>query len=210
MSTNYKNGKIYKIEPIVEFDEGDVYIGSTTKQYLSERMAKHRYNYNRYKNGKNENKIMSFDLFEKYGIENCDIVLIESVDANSKDELHMIEARYIKMMKCINRNIPMRTNKQYREDNKEKIQQYQHDNKEKKKQYRQDNKEKIKEKMEVYREINKDILIKKMALYRETNRDKLNEKKKEKILCQCGSLVSQTNKARHEKSPKHIEFILNV
>ena len=39
---NYNNGKIYKIEPIVDHDEGDIYIGSTTKQYLSMRMDKHR------------------------------------------------------------------------------------------------------------------------------------------------------------------------
>ena len=30
---NYNNGKIYKIEPIVDHDEGDIYFGSTTKQY---------------------------------------------------------------------------------------------------------------------------------------------------------------------------------
>ena len=34
--TNYNNGKIYKIEPICEYDEGDIYIGSTTKEYRSE------------------------------------------------------------------------------------------------------------------------------------------------------------------------------
>ena len=31
---NYSNGKIYKIEPIIDHDEGDIYIGSTTKKYL--------------------------------------------------------------------------------------------------------------------------------------------------------------------------------
>ena len=48
---NYSNGKIYKIEPICEHDEGDVYIGSTTKMYLSDRMFGHRDNYRKYKNG---------------------------------------------------------------------------------------------------------------------------------------------------------------
>ena len=34
--TNYNNGKIYMIEPICEYEVGDIYIGSTTKQYLSQ------------------------------------------------------------------------------------------------------------------------------------------------------------------------------
>ena len=39
---NYSNGKVYKIEPISGGEEGDVYIGSTTKRYLSQRMNTHR------------------------------------------------------------------------------------------------------------------------------------------------------------------------
>jgi len=35
---NYQNGKIYFIEPICEHEENERYIGSTTKQYLSQRM----------------------------------------------------------------------------------------------------------------------------------------------------------------------------
>ena len=40
---NYSNGKIYKIEPI-NGEDGDVYVGSTTKEYLSQWMATHRNN----------------------------------------------------------------------------------------------------------------------------------------------------------------------
>ena len=49
---NYSNGKIYKIEPICEHNEDDIYIGSTTKQYLSQRMDKHRSDYKRWQQGK--------------------------------------------------------------------------------------------------------------------------------------------------------------
>ena len=31
---NYNNSKIYKIEPTCEYDEGDIYIGSTNREYL--------------------------------------------------------------------------------------------------------------------------------------------------------------------------------
>ena len=68
---NYENGKIYKIESYL----GDkIYIGSTSKQYLSQRMDTHRSNYKKWKKGK-ASSITSFQIFEKYGIENCSIVL---------------------------------------------------------------------------------------------------------------------------------------
>ena len=70
---NYENGKIYKIESYL----GDmIYIGSTTKKYLSQRMDTHRSDYKRWKNGV-YNFVTSFTIFEEYGIENCNIVLLE-------------------------------------------------------------------------------------------------------------------------------------
>jgi hypothetical protein len=207
---NYKNGKIYKIEPICEHDEGDVYIGSTTKQYLSQRMTAHRKDYKRYKEGKPVGKFMSFNLFDKYGVDNCNIILIVSVEANSKDELLSREAHYIKTVKCVNKNIPMRKEKEYYVDNKEKIQQYRHDNKEKIQQYRHDNKEKMKQyredhkdKHKQYREDHKDNYKQLHRKWYQDNKEALNQKG----LCQCGSVYSQVHKLRHERSKKHIDFI---
>ena len=51
---DYSKGKIYKIEPICEHDEGEVYIGSTTKDYLSQRMVFHREGFNYWKTGNGE------------------------------------------------------------------------------------------------------------------------------------------------------------
>ena len=117
--TNYNNGKIYKIEPI-NGDDGDIYFGSTTKEYLSQRMTAHRYKYKQYLNGKYQN-VTSFKLFEKYGVDNCKIILLESVNANSKDELHAREAHYIKSAACVNKVVPLQTMKEYREANKDAI-----------------------------------------------------------------------------------------
>ena len=123
---NYSNSKIYKIEPIVEHLEEEIYIGSTTKQYLSQRMDKHRSDYKRWKD-KKFNKLTVFDIFDKYGIDNCKIYLLESVNTNSKDELTSREGHYIRTLKCVNRCIAGRTkkecDKQYRKDNKDKINQ---------------------------------------------------------------------------------------
>ena len=143
MTMNYKNGKIYKIEPRGDHDEGDVYIGSTTKEYLSQRMTAHRGGFKSFKSGSRKHKLTSFNLFDKYGVENCDIILLESVEANSKDELHRREAHFIRTLKCLNKYIPLRTHKEYDEENKEK-----------KKQYYEDNKDSIMERHKQYREKN--------------------------------------------------------
>ena len=128
---NYSNGKIYKIEPIVDHLEDEIYIGSTTKQYLSQRMDNHRCCYKRWKDDK-YHKFTVFDLFDKYGIDNCKIYLLESVNATTKDELLAREGHYIRTLKCVNRCIVGRTNKEYKNDNKETIteqnKQYYHNN----------------------------------------------------------------------------------
>ena len=67
---DYSKGKIYKIEPICDHDEGDIYIGSTTKEYLSQRMTAHKADYKRWKLGLRSN-VSSFFLFEKYVIVKC-------------------------------------------------------------------------------------------------------------------------------------------
>jgi hypothetical protein len=122
---NYNNSKVYMIQPIMEHDENDIYIGSTTKNYLSQRMDKHRSGYKCWKKGRGT-KYMCYDLFDKYGIENCKILLIENVHANSKDELVSREGYYIRNMKCINKNIAGRTKKEYNINNKEIIKEYKH------------------------------------------------------------------------------------
>ena len=66
----YSQGKVYKIEPIVEHDEGDIYIGSTCCKYLSQRLKTHRHHYKEWKKGR-RGLTTSFNLFERYGVENC-------------------------------------------------------------------------------------------------------------------------------------------
>ena len=59
---NYENGKIYKIESYL----GDkTYIGSSTKQYLSQRMDSYITNYKSWKNGI-YHFVTSFTIFDEY------------------------------------------------------------------------------------------------------------------------------------------------
>ena len=101
---NYNNGKIYKIEPVSGGEISDVYIGSTTKNRLCERMSCHRSGYKRWKEEKS-GYCSVYDLFEKYGVENCHIVLVEAVSVSSKDELFVREGYWIKSIGCVNCNI---------------------------------------------------------------------------------------------------------
>ena len=115
---NYNNEKIYKIVAD-DGDKGDVYVGSTTKKYLCDRMHYHRKDYKRWKKEGKVSKVSSYELFEKYGVENCYIVLIELVNVNSKDELIARERFYIESIKCVNKRIEGRTKKEYNDANKE-------------------------------------------------------------------------------------------
>ena len=209
--TNYNNGKIYKIESSL----GDkVYYGSTTKKYLSQRMTAHRTDYNRWLIGKTH-LIMVFKLFEEYGLENCKIVLIENYPCESKDELHAREAHYIKSFECVNKCVPCRTGKERYEDNKDKIlkqvKKYREDNRDKilvkNKQYYKNNRNKILEYQSEYRENNRNKISEYMIQYAKANKDKISERKKIKYTCICGSCICKSDKARHERSNKHIKFL---
>ena len=126
---NIKKGKIYKI---VDNAYTEMYIGSTT-QILSQRMANHRF---KFINNKDLNLSIN-KLFEKYGVENCKIELIEEINFINKEELLKKEGEYIKNNICLNKYIAGRTVEEYEEDNKEKIREYM-------KEYYKDNKEKFK------------------------------------------------------------------
>lgn len=111
---DYSKSKIYKIT-----DKGynECYYGSTI-QPLSKRIGKHRSDYKRYKEGKQNNSLTSFILFDKYGLENCKIELVEEVECKTKEELHQREGFYIKNNECVNKVIAGRTWKEYYKDNR--------------------------------------------------------------------------------------------
>jgi ribosome-interacting GTPase 1 len=115
---NYSNSKVYKIQPVSCADEGDVYVGSTIRK-LSQRMDNHIRGYYRYNEGKHH-KTTCYDIFDKYGVDNCIITLIEEVNAKTKDELLKRERYYIENTMCVNKVVPTRTDKEYCEAMREK------------------------------------------------------------------------------------------
>ena len=159
---NYSNGKIYKIEPTCEHEENEVYIGATTRRLLSQRMALHRNDYKRWKKGNSTARTYSFKLFDKYGVENCEIILIEYVNCKTKDELFERERYHIKETPCINKCVPNRTYTEFRAYMK---------------QYYQDHRIEAIEYMKQYRDLNSDILKVKRQNYYQKNRNEILLKK---------------------------------
>jgi hypothetical protein len=76
------------------------YIGSTTKS-LIDRFNSHIKKYKRWKIN-NKNFISSFILFDKYGIENCEIILMDDYNINNKIELLKREQHWIDLTDNIN------------------------------------------------------------------------------------------------------------
>jgi hypothetical protein len=172
-------GKIYKIE---DNSNGNIYIGSTCKT-LKERLSKHKSNYKRYLNGFGSN-VRSYDIIKN---NNFTIKLLEKCNIKTKQELYQRERYYVENNDCLNKQIPGRTEKEY------------------KKAYRIDNKDKINEYNKEYNIENKDKIKQKNKAYRENNKDILNEKN----ICKCGGKFTNKHKTTHFKSNKHLEFIKN-
>jgi GIY-YIG catalytic domain len=113
MPIDYSNGKVYKL---VCNKTGMVYIGSTTKDFLSQRLASHRQDYNKYL--KNKHGYMS--SFEIIKNDNYYITLLELWPCNSKDELLAKERQWFdKYPDCINIARPKATAKERKEKHKE-------------------------------------------------------------------------------------------
>ena len=111
---NYKLGKIYKI---TSAHTEKIYIGSTCKQYLSQRKTKHIKCYKDHSKGGKSLYMTSFELIK---LGDIDTVLLEIYPCKSKDELHARERHYIEQFKniAVNKFIPTRTKKEYNDSHK--------------------------------------------------------------------------------------------
>lgn len=202
---NYSNSKIYKIVNN-NCEDGNVYFGSTV-QPLHKRLYQHKKKYESWKAGKFP-FITSFKLYDQ-DYENVKIILVEELECENKQQLIKRERYYIENNKCVNKNIPTRTNKEYREDNKDKYKEYYNKNKEellkKRKEWRDDNKEYMKE----YRNKNKEELLKKKKEYYNKIKEALSKKRKIKIECPfCKKSITKNNLKRHQKTIKCLTFQL--
>ena len=213
--SDYSQGKIYML---TSEQTPEVYIGST-KETLEIRLTKHKSDYKGWFGG---NPIYSYKTsYEIIKYDDCKIQLIENYPCESRKELELKEGEYQRMMDCINKRVEGRTQKEYREDNKERIEEYREVNREKilqqqreyAKEYRKNNPEKIKEQQKEYKQNNPEKIKKYQEEYSKNNIERLKEYRKEyyknrpKIKCVCGSEIRKADTRRHQRTQKHIKYI---
>lgn len=116
INNDYSKGKIYCIKH-KDDSNSEIYIGCTTKS-LDHRLTVHKYYFNASKKNEKIYKLSAFKLFEKYGISNLEIKLLEEVNASSLKSMREREAYFIKTLECINHNIPLQTRHEYYMKNK--------------------------------------------------------------------------------------------
>jgi len=193
-------GNIYKI---IHNQSDIVYVGSTFDT------LRNRWQIHKYANTNNNKKsnISIYSYFKQYGIENFKIILIKQYDVVDRKHLCMYEQLWMNKMKCINKNSSFQIlinnyRKNYYNENKEKII-------ERVKEYSLKNKLKVKEYQNNYYNENKELLNEKRNLYSKNyyklNKIEISKKIKEKITCECGSIVNKYGLSIHQKSKKHLK-----
>ena len=226
----YENTCIYKLccnNPEI----AEIYIGNTTD--LVRRKSQHKERCNN-ENGKKYNFNVYQFIRKNGGWNNWNLILIEKFKCNNSFEACAKEREYVISLKSkLNSYIPNRTQQEYREDNKielaEKAKEYYNNNKHtiiasylennkvviaiKAKEYRDVNKIDIAEKTKEYREKNKKQITASKNEYSEKNKISIalrkQETRKEKTVCECGSICRISDIIRHNKSIKHQTFLRN-
>jgi hypothetical protein len=158
---------IYKLS----CETGKVYYGSTNN--INKRLSNHKSNLT----------CMSKDFI------NPNIEVLETCKEEERKER---EGYYIRNFDCVNKCIPGRTQKEYRETNKEKY-------KKLKKEWDEKNKEHCKKYQKDYNKTNS-------MNYYKNNQSKL----KEKFDCPCGGKYTYAGKYQHNKTKKHLEFMETI
>ncbi len=111
----YQNGKIYTVR---SHNHDKYYIGSTCIR-LSQRLYTHEKTRRDFMRTGDKSHLTSCNVILEKG--NYYIELLENYPCNSKDELHKREGELIRLHKndLVNINIPKRTMKEWRADNRE-------------------------------------------------------------------------------------------
>lgn len=167
----------------------------------------------------------------KYLTKPFECCVLEEIEDD--DNLEFAEQFYIKLYKdlygdkLLNKAIPLRTDKEYRNDNRDKIKDDYINNREKvinrvknyyiqnkeqileyQKKHYIENKDRLTEKQNEYYAKNKEKILDYVKKYRIENKEKEANHKNQKIECGCGSIFRLGDKAQHIRTKKHQNFIL--
>ena len=140
-------------------EDSEEYIGST-KQPLHKRLYEHK------KNHKRDGKCSSKLIFQKYGIDNCSIILISQMECATYEEARREERKIYEERKknAVNKVRPHATEEEEKKDRKELYEK---------------NKDKIREQVKKWEENNVERRKEARKKYLEENKDKTNATQRE-------------------------------
>ena len=223
----YQDGKIYKI---LNTENDDVYIGSTT-QKLSKRMTNHR---TQAKNGKNH---LLYQQMREIGDDKFYIELIEDYPCENLEQLNKREGEYIREMATLNEKVAGRTKQEYVDEhrdikNQKAREHYQHNKEEilqRQREHYKENQERInerhkkyneehKEEIQTYRDARKKEKAEYNKTYYENNKEQVDknnrewiDKNKIKILCEiCNREYHKYDRAHHIQRKYHLDALKNL
>ena len=177
---DYKNGQIYTIRSKSCPDL--VYVGSTC-QPLHKRLYAHRSKFDAWQEGHSA----YYAAFEILKIGDEHIEWVEDFPTDSKKKLEKREGEIVRSMQCVNKHIPGRSPKEYRdEQNKEAVKTYH---------------------KEWYKK-NKDTQVAKCKARYQAEKQTILARQNKKAACECGVMISHCNMPRHYQSFKHIKWFI--
>ena len=175
----YQKGVIYRIV-CKDPTIKDVYVGSLRCNF-TQRKYGHKTHCNN-KNNKNYNAPVYKFIRENGGWDNWEMIEIIKYPCNTKRELETKEREYIEMLGgTLNKHIPTKTKPEYYQENKQMFI-------DKAKEWKANNREAVNKSEQKYRDKNK-------------------ETRTATIMCGCGKNYTKQNKARHDKTQRHIKWI---
>ena len=229
---------MYQIYKIVNIENDLCYIGSTQKA-LKNVINDHISSYNKWLNNDSRyNFITSYNLFNNYSTDKCNIELLEVIPFNNKNDLNIRKSYYINSLNTVNKLNPANSRKQnkdkynleYRLKNKDKIKEnmikHRIKNKDKIRVYAKEyylkniieikNKRKINNYAKNYRMKNKDSINEKMRAYERQHKDKrriysknYNKKNKDKMN-ECTKRYYYRNKNKIKMKKYILQLIITI
>jgi hypothetical protein len=195
---DYNLGCIYKIKHNEDYDDANIYIGSTCN--FTRRKFGHKTACNNEKDPRYNTPLYQY-IRENGGWDYFIMIKLHDFQCENKYDLNVEERRMIDMLKPnLNKHKPTRTQKEYNQDNREKRAEHM-------KEYYEANREKIAEYNKEYREDNRGKIIEKRKEYYEAKREKIAEKRAEKVKCDiCGCESTRQHLKRHQQSNKCKSF----
>ena len=184
---------IYRIK-CLDASIKESYIGSTVN--FKKRMSSHKRTCHN-ENNKNYNQPLYKFIRENGGFEDWTMTIIDSLTTTDKNEVEKCERNYIEQQEFrLNKQLPLRTRKEYRLDHKEYNVEYM-------KQYHQDHKEELAEYKKQYAQSNREEQAEYQKQYREANREKINKRQLEKVQCErCSAFITRSAFSRHQRTKK--------